>query len=686
MRATRAWADAAVATLFLASLVVLVYGFAGSRVIEDGLLAAWSPKGVRQCAAFLLASLASALVAARLPRTRAPLVALAGAWLVVAHGLAATAATALVASAALALGFRLSRRAAFGEGPFLEVALLRLVLGLAVIVAVVQLLAHFPVNTPALHLGLLGLCLWAGRAGLREAAARLGRFAGEEPAPRSAAYAQVALLVVLGLHSAMAAVPEAGSDALAVHLMVPQQVASHGLWGFDFRGFVWAVVPMGADWLYTTANLLGGEGAARLCNFGLLVVVALLVRQQVRRRLGEGLATLLVAACAAAPIAFQESFSLWVENLLTAFLLAATLVTLRTWRRARTADVAAAALCVGGAFLTKSLAVCALPLLVAQGWNVARAPGSARHRARLALLALGLFLLVGAGPYAYAYAVTGNPLFPFFNDVFRSPYFGDRFVDTRWIEHAGPDLLYRMTFQSSVYGELYDGAFGFHHLLLLPLGLLAALVRWPRAARLGLVATTATLVAFVCGTQYIRYLYPFLWIAALVEAEALGALVAIPRLRVPALAALALAFAANLAFLPTGFYLMRNFPVDTVFSKTERDWFIAVEAPYRRLNEVVNATSGRASRVLYLTEPYGAYLEGVPVYGNWHNPSVVARLGAETPEEVEALLREERITHVILAAEPELPAFRAWLGEHGQRLAALWGNELYALPSWPDAR
>jgi hypothetical protein len=404
----------------------------------------------------------------------------------------------------------------------------------------------------------------------------------------------------------------------------------------------------------------------------------------VQRSLPAPWASLFVAGCAAAPIAFQESFSLWVENLLTLFLLSAALVAARSWARPRAPDVAAFALCAGGALMTKSLALLGLPLVAAMAWSVGSAAAPVRLRLRWAALGLFLLLAVGGTPYLYAFAVTGNPTFPFFNDIFKSPHYGGRFVDERWIGHASADVLYQLTFKSSVFGEMYDGAFGFHHLLLLPAGVFVALWRWRHPGRVVLAATLAMLALFVAGTQYIRYLYPFLWGAAILEAEALRVLVDVPWLRQPALAIAGLSFVANLVFMPTGFYLLRDFPVDTAFSPEARERFVTDEAPYRRFNEAVNAVGGRGARVLYLTEPYGAFLEGTPVYGNWHNPGLAARINAEDTEAVAQILAEQRITHVVIAHDEELRMFREWLAAHGRKMLSLHGDELYAIDA-PDA-
>ncbi len=672
----------ALAVLFAAGALALIHGFAATRVIEDGLRTAWQPKGVRQFTVFVASAAAFFLAAAHRGRSRVPVALVAAGWLVVAFGLAAVAAVTLIAAAALALGGRIAQGAAFAEAEAeadpLEAAVLRAAAGLALLLAVVQLLAHFPVNTVAVHLALLAVAVGVGRDALRGDAAHLAAFLRGAPGPRTSVNAGVALLVVLAAHSAVAAAPEAASDALAMHLMVPHQVAAQGRWSFDFHSYLWAVVPMGADWLYTTASLLGSEAAARLSNFTLLVAVALLVHGQVRRSLPGPLASLLVAGCAAAPIVFQESFSLWVENLVTLFLLAAALIVARSWARPRGPDLAAFAQVAGGALMTKSLGLLGLPLVAALAASVIAGP--AATRARHAALALLLLLAVGGGPYLYAFAVTGNPLYPYFNEVFKSPYETGRLVDERWMGHGSPALLYEMTFRSSVFGELYDGAFGFHHLLLLPAGVLVAFLRWPRAARAVLAATLTLATLLVLGMQYIRYLYPLLWAAAALEAEALAVLLRLPALRKPVLVTVGAAMVANLAFMPTGFYLLRDFPVDTAFSRAARERFVTDEAPYRKLNEAINADGGARTRVLYLGAPWGAFLEGVPIYSNWYNPALAARVAdAATEEMAVRILAEERVTHVILDADPDLPVFRRWLTAHGRRLLSLGGSDVYAI-------
>jgi len=184
---------------------------------------------------------------------------------------------------------------------------------------------------------------------------------------------------------------------------------------------------------------------------------------------------------------------------------------------------------------------------------------------------------------------------------------------------------------------------------------------------------------FLTGTQYIRYLYPFLWAAVIVEAEAVRALLDQPRLRSPALAVMGAAFVANLAFLPTGFYLLNTFPVDTVFSPEARALFVESQAPYRRLNEAVNALAGSRARVLYVTEPCGAFLEGTPVYANWQNAALSARVQSDDLTVLGQVVSDEQITHVILSPDPDLPRWREWLALHARKVESLGGNDLYEI-------
>jgi hypothetical protein len=70
---------------------------------------------------------------------------------------------------------------------------------------------------------------------------------------------------------------ETGADALATHLMLPAWVAFRHVWQFDFRQVSWALIPLGADWCYTAAYMLGGEFAAHLLNFSFFTAICAMI-------------------------------------------------------------------------------------------------------------------------------------------------------------------------------------------------------------------------------------------------------------------------------------------------------------------------------------------------------------------------------------------------------------------------
>ena len=105
-----------------------------------------------------------------------------------------------------------------------------------------------------------------------------------------------------------------------------------------------------------------------------------------------------------------------------------------------------------------------LPLLA---WLCASMPAGARMR-WLGRMGLGL-LPVAASSYAYAWWITGNPLFPFYNAVFKSPYYpAENFRDLKWMAGVSWRSLWDLAFRTDAYGQFFPGAAGLSVLATLP--------------------------------------------------------------------------------------------------------------------------------------------------------------------------------------------------------------------------
>ncbi len=92
-----------------------------------------------------------------------------------------------------------------------------------------------------------------------------------------------AFLFVLTTHWFAMLKPEASADGLSMHLAVPANIAANHVMTFDPGRTLWAVMPMGADFIYSIVYVLGGEMAARLLNFAILLVLLGLLHAAVRR-------------------------------------------------------------------------------------------------------------------------------------------------------------------------------------------------------------------------------------------------------------------------------------------------------------------------------------------------------------------------------------------------------------------
>ena len=226
---------------------------------------------------------------------------------------------------------------------------------------------------------------------------------------------------------------------------------------------------------------IGGEDAAHLADFAMLLAVVAVLYFAMRRWLSRSAALLVTVLFASTPMVQLVTGSLFVENLLAA-LTVAMLVAI--WQLGETGDkryLFGAAMLAGAACATKfgALAFVAIAIPVAMT-EIRRQWRSLSPRPVVTCaVAFLLFVAAAAPTYVIAYEKTHNPVFPFLNRKFPSPWL-DHTADIVTAYHAPVNLqtLYELTFHTSNFYEARNGSFGFQYLLLAPL----ALARfWPSA-------------------------------------------------------------------------------------------------------------------------------------------------------------------------------------------------------------
>jgi hypothetical protein len=508
--------------------------------------------------------------------------------------------------------------------------------GLAMWVTLVLLTARWPLHSPAVHwlLPLIPIYLM-----LRNQLVPPLRI---PPAlERRALVARSLALFPLACHWLVALKPEVSADGLAMHMVIPARVAATHAWTFDPTEFAWALMPMGGDWAWSIAWLLGGEAAARLLNVALLGLLAWMIFERLHARVPNWTAAALLGAFLSTPLVQLVTGSLFVENFVAVMITAAVLLARVHAKQRHLATFLAVGLICGVAMASKLGALAfVVPLLAATLLM-------ARPKAWLAGVVLAL--AIGAVPYAEAWIRAGNPVFPFFNAEFCSPHFPRvNMRDGRFLTPLSSTTLYDATFHSSRFVEGRDGAAGFFCFLFVPLALVGWRRRWPKIGFVLLWVGLAGCVITWEGQSNLRYVYAALPLATLLG----GVLIAGQRARSRALAgalgaAAAAAAVLNLAFLPAAGNYHRDFYTDRVLNPASVDAYLADHAPERRLVDYLNAHAPNA-RVAWLAGNVAADFRGRSYTNGWHGALFAAALAeAREPSDISKIVEDAKIQYFI---------------------------------------
>jgi hypothetical protein len=532
--------------------------------------------------------LAAAVVDAKWPGSATVAAGVVALLLVYYCGAASLLAFVLLALAGSALGSMLDPRMAWP-------AAVRLLAGMSVMVAVVGWLLPFPVHGSRAYLLVAAvLCWWRRDALLREWRMLADGWHGLARAvPRWLLLAVGAAFVAsLGLW-----LPSLNYDDNSAHLILPHQLLADGYYHLDVSTQVWAVAPWANNVLHGIAALFAGTEARPAANL-LWLLLGMNGAWRLARSVGATDATALAAASvyACLPLTGYFTTAMQVDGASGAVLmhLAAMLVAAG---RALPPAVAMGALLALMAGLKATNAIFALPAIAWVAWLAIRQ----RNWAWLAV-AGGLAILLSGASYFYASWITGNPLFPLFNGVFKSPYYPPLdFIDPRWQTGMGWRLPWDLTVHTDRFGEVYPGAWGFALLALLPALLLDA-VRDTRSRWLLLWFAASGIVLFA-QVQYLRYVFPSMACLVVLGVVALGRVL---DRRLLALASVVLVV-GNALLLPTSSWMARENPWQSLLrsGNAASARIEAQMAPSRVLLERVLVEDARACVLLADAEsPY----------------------------------------------------------------------------------
>jgi hypothetical protein len=580
------------------------------------------------------------------------------------------AAALLVAMAAAALGGLVAPRQ----------PVLALACGFAMLAGALGWLLPLRVHLPWTYLPLALGVLLLRRAAIRDLAADAGTAWRNAVAAHPAVAAWSVML--LGVASAATWMPTMQYDDMAYHLGLPWSLMVHGRYLPDAAQQVWSYAPWAGDVLQALPQVIARAEARGAVNLAWLVLTA------------SGLWRL--AGLVGVPAAWRWGVpALYATLPPTAVLLggmqtetagAAVTVWLAVVvldRNAGAHRLACGALLFGLLCALKPVhAIAAAPLL---GWAALRHPEAFRQPVRLAG-ALLLVLALAGSSYLYAWWMTGNPVLPLFNNVFRSPFFAPTaFLDTRWQHGLVPSLPWRMTFRTSEYVEGWDGAIG--------VALVALSGAWilgfaSRATRGLAVCATLAIALPLLPMQYVRYCHPGIVLLLPVLVAALHRWLP-PR---PAATLVVAVCFAGLALQATAGWMLRGGAVKESLLALGRDEPLFDRfAPERALAEAIRTQASGSGRVLLLSAPFHAEFAGRGRAVDWYAPRMqhAATKANQDPSGVRwaQLLRREHIAEVILRPATLKPAQAAGLARVGAKRTLVAGDaEWWRIPPDKDAR
>jgi hypothetical protein len=518
----------------------------------------------------------------------------------------------------------------------------------------VGLLAHFSVNYSGLYASALALPIILNWYVLVEESKSFWVWLTLKYSPESKVFClDVVITTIALIYFVVALMPEVGHDALAMHLFIPAHLALRHQWGFDVSTYVWAVMPMLGDWLFSIGYMLAGETAARLINVGFIFILGWLVRDLVLWAGGSIIgARWAILIFISTPLSFTESSSLFIEPIWAAFVVSSILAMLKSCSIHGNPkyDLPLAGILLGCSAASKAVTLSLLPVFIMiliwqyKVWN--RKIGF-----QSLLIGIGLFMAIGLIPYLTAWWLTDNPVFPFFNKLFRSPFFLHENFENASVFGKGVswDILYHATFHSEKYLEAKAGASGFQWLLLFVPTTIALVVARHRKG-IALLLVGALIIVFVFqSVSYFRFVFPAF--AILTAAMGIALCTTFPAhtlIKKGWYVVAVLTVTLNLLFLNVGAQY-GDFPLKSVGDASSRENYLLRRLPIRNAVELVNRINVERTPVAVFSHPLTAGLSADAIYPNWYNYEFQREvLSANTAQDFVDMLLRHRINFVIL--------------------------------------
>lgn len=449
-------------------------------------------------------------------------------------------------------------------------------------------------------------------------------------------------------------------DSLAYHLAVPKLYLQHG--GIYYIPFTsHSNFPFGVEMLYTSALAFGLIPAAKLFHYAFWIFTLLGIYSLGRTYYGVRTGVVAASLFAVMPAAIWEASTAYIDLATTFYTMLAVIALLAC---ADSCDRRWAVFCgvaAGLAATTKMTALGAIPLLaigaVALGWKMCREIDLKSRLGDAGFMALAA-LLAAAPWYIKTWIQTGNPVYPFFFEIFRGRDWNSQLAQTYrslqmqfGVGHSPADFV-MAPWNLAIFSErFYDrpGLYvGFIFLAFIPFIIIASM-RDRRSAGLTVFAGGLGVIWFMLSHQS-RYLLPVFAVLAVPAAYGLTSLKGLKAARYAGYTALAVS--ALFAFLFAA--QIGSASIHVVLGNESRNDYLARTVDTYRMTEYIN-TLPENTKVVLFNDTRGFYLDREYLWGDWAHNTVIPYKDISSAEQFARFLRSINVTHALIRGVHNLP-------------------------------
>ena len=547
----------------------------------------------------------------------------------------------------LAFGVRF---VSFGEHLFFSAGIGLIVVGYAVFfLGTIGLLSTLPLCLLLAALGLAAFWGWRHNPHIQV----------KPPAGRVAwDYRSVALLgFVLLAGFLLVLAPETGKDALIYHLAVPKLYLAHH--GFYFiPGNVFAGYPLLGEMHYLLALFLRNDILAKTIHFsllcGILLGIGQFIRFQMRENAFPALAMLLFASI---PSVFAVSHTAYNDLFVAFFTLAAVYAYLRWSETGLRNWIILCGIFTGSAAACKYTALMMAPLGVL---GILLSSNRSKTDTRQVFFQLASYILalavVGCPFYLKNWIMTGNPVYPFFYDIFGGRGWDsdqarvyDTFIAGLGMGRTWADYLllpWNLSLRAKADSPQFDGILGPAFLITLPF--LFGRRHWEAPVKVLITYVLVSFLFWATSAQQLRYLIPLFLLTSILVAAVMTKY----RDKKTIFRILILFVCGSLAF--NAWHIARDFaktnPLAVVIGTESREAFLTRLIPPYPMYSYVNRELPADSRIFLIYMKNFTFLCERACYADamfeTHTLQKILR-EAPTPEGVNDRLRKAGFTHLL---------------------------------------